>query len=66
MLATHPVLQQIMGITPNNTGRFGDVEKASRLSVRNKLTPPQKRFEELIAWFGEEVIRFEIYSPGKS
>ncbi len=36
MMAAHRVPPQMMGIIPNNTGGFGDVEKASRvLSATN-------------------------------
>lgn len=62
MLAAHRVPPQMMGIIPNNTGGFGDVEKASKVFVRNELMPLQKRFEELNSWLGEEVIRFEDYN----
>lgn len=61
MLGAHRVPPQIMGIMPNNVGGFGDVEKASRVYVHNELLPLQKRFEELIGWAGEEVIRFAPY-----
>jgi len=64
MLAAHRVPPQMMGIIPNNTGGFGDVEKASRVFVRNELIPLQKRFEELNFWLGEDVIRFEPYNLG--
>lgn len=37
---------------------FSDVEKASRVYVRNELLPFQKRQEELNQWIGEEVIHF--------
>lgn len=30
--------------------------------VRNELMPLQKRLEELNAWLGEEIIRFENYA----
>ena len=53
---------QMMGIIPNSTGGFGDVEKASRVFVRNELMPLQKRFEELNDWLGEDEIRFNEYS----
>ncbi|WP_311781302.1 MULTISPECIES: phage portal protein [Pantoea] len=66
MLAAHRVPPQMMGIIPNNTGGFGDVEKASKVFVRNELMPLQKRFEELNAWLGEEVIRFEPYTLDSS
>lgn len=54
----------MMGIIPNNTGGFGDVEKASRVFVRNELMPLQKRLQELNDWLDEEVIRFEAYDLG--
>lgn len=63
-MAKHRVPPQMMGIIPNNTGEFGDVEKASRVFVRNELIPLQKRLEELSSWPGEKVIRFAPYSLG--
>ncbi len=61
MMAAHRVPPQMMGIMPNNVGGFGDVEKASRVFVRNELTPLQKRLQELNDWLGEEVIKFTPY-----
>lgn len=61
MLAVHRVPPQMMGIIPNNTGGFGDVEKASRVFVRNELILLQKRFEELNDWLGDEIIKFSPY-----
>ena len=61
MLAAHRVPPQLMGIVPNNTGGFGDVEKASRVFVRNELIPLQKRMQELNDWLEDEIIRFEPY-----
>lgn len=49
-------------LMPNNVGGFGDVEKASRVFVRNELIPLQKRLQELNNWLGDEVIRFEPYT----
>ncbi|QNM96378.1 phage portal protein [Chitinimonas koreensis] len=60
-LAAHRVPAQLMGIMPNNTGGFGDVEKAARVFARNELQPLQDRMRELNDWFGDEVIRFEPY-----
>ncbi len=51
----------MMGIIPNNTGRFGDVEKASQVFVRNELRPLQERMKELNNWFKREVIKFNNY-----
>lgn len=64
MMAAHRVPPQMMGIMPINVGGFGDVEKASRVFVRNELMPLQKRLRELNDWLGDEVIRFEQYSLG--
>lgn len=64
MMAAHRVPPQMMGIMPSNVGGFGDVEKASRVFVRNELIPLQKRLQELNDWLGEEVMRFEDYNLG--
>jgi len=61
MMAAHRVSPQMMGIMPNNVGGFGDVEKASRVFVRNELMPLQKRIEELNVWLGEKIICFKSY-----
>ncbi|CDU34106.1 Putative uncharacterized protein [Escherichia coli D6-113.11] len=60
-MAAHRVPPQMMGIIPNNTGGFGDVEKASRVFTRNEIVPLQKRLLELNEWLGEEVVRFNPY-----
>lgn len=52
----------MMGIMPSNVGGFGDVEKASRVFVRNELIPLQKRLQELNDWLGEKIISFEPYT----
>lgn len=62
MLAAHRVPPQMMGIIPQNTGGFGDVEKAAKVFVRNELIPLQTKMKQLNDWCGEEVIRFEEYS----
>ena len=62
MMAAHRVPPQMMGIIPNNTGGFGDVEKASRVFVRNELIPLQERIKELNQWLGDEVIKFIKYT----
>lgn len=61
MLAAHRVPPQMMGIVPNNVGGFGDVEKASKVFVKNEITPLQERLSELNSWLGEEVISFRKY-----
>ncbi len=64
MMAAHRVPPQMMGIMPSNVGGFGDVEKASRVFVRNELIPLQKRLQELNDWLVEDVMRFEDYNLG--
>ncbi|MDC9607361.1 hypothetical protein [Xenorhabdus griffiniae] len=61
-LAAHRVPPPMMGIIPQNTGGFGDVEKAAKVFVRNELLPLQSKMKQLNDWLGEEVIRFEPYS----
>ena len=61
MMAAHRVPPQMMGIMPSNVGGFGDVEKASKVFVINKLIPLQKRFREINAWLGEKLIEFSPY-----
>lgn len=61
MLAVHRVPPQLMGIMPNNVGGFGDIEKASKVFVRNELIPLQARMKELNGWLSEEVITFRPY-----
>lgn len=60
-LAMQRVPPQLMGILPNNTGGFGDVEKAARVFAINELAPLQERLMEINDWVGEEVIRFKPY-----
>ncbi|XYK67817.1 phage portal protein [Serratia nematodiphila] len=61
LLSAHRVPPQMMGIIPNNTGGFGDVEKASQVFVRNELTPLQERMKEINLWLDTEVIKFKNY-----
>lgn len=64
LLAAHRVPPQLMGIIPNNTGGFGDAEKAASVFIANEIKPLQARFMELNEWIGEEVVRFKPYSLG--
>jgi len=61
LLSAHRVPPQMMGIIPNNTGGFGDVEKAAKVFVRNELVPLQERMKEMNEWVGKEVVRFTDY-----
>lgn len=60
-LAAHRVPPQLMGIVPNNTGGFGDAEKAAKVFNANEIAPLQARLMEVNDWIGEEVIRFKPY-----
>jgi len=62
LLSAHRVPPQMMGIIPNNTGGFGDVEKAAKVFVRNELVPLQERMKEINEWVGKEVVRFTEYA----
>lgn len=62
MMAAHRVPPQMMGIMPNNTGSFGDIEKKYKVFVRNELIPLQKRFDILNHWLGDKVFQFEEYN----
>ena len=61
-LAGHRIPPQLMGIIPQNTGGFGDVEKAARVFVANELEPLQATFMEINERMGEEIVRFRPYS----
>jgi capsid portal protein len=59
MMAAHRLPPQMMGIIPNNTGGFGDVEKTSRVFVRNELILLKEHLEELNSWFEYDLIKFK-------
>lgn len=61
VLAAHRVPPQLMGIIPNNTGGFGDVEKATKVFFVNEIIPLQERLKEINHRLGVEVIKFTPY-----
>lgn len=63
-LAGHRIPPQLMGIIPQNTGGFGDIEKAARVFVVNELEPLQEKFRQLNEIAGEEIVRFKPYDLG--
>lgn len=63
-LAGHRIPPQLMGIIPQNTGGFGDVEKAARVFVANELEPLQAMFEQINDYAGEPIVKFRPYSLG--
>lgn len=66
MLAAHRVPPQLMGIIPNNTGGFGDSEKAAAVFSANEIAPLQERMREVNEWIGDEVIRFKPYELARA
>ncbi|PKO48997.1 MAG: phage portal protein [Betaproteobacteria bacterium HGW-Betaproteobacteria-4] len=65
-LAMHRVPPQLMGIVPNNTGGFGDAEKAAAVFNANEIGYYQGRMRELNEWLGDEVIKFKPYELAKA
>ncbi|QOQ84354.1 MULTISPECIES: phage portal protein [Comamonas] len=66
VLAAHRVPPQLMGMMPNNTGGFGDVEKAAKVFARNELVPLQVRMKHAINdWAGVPACDFEAYMLGE-
>ncbi|TVZ39367.1 PBSX family phage portal protein [Alteromonadaceae bacterium 2753L.S.0a.02] len=61
-LAGHRVPPQLMGIIPNNTGGFGDAEKAARVFIEMELKPLQQYFLQLNDAAGIEIVKFDSYT----
>lgn len=67
VLAAHRVPPQLIGMLPNNTGGFGDVEKAAMVFARNEITTLQSDIAGSInAQAGREVVRFKPYQLNES
>lgn len=66
LLAAHRVPPQLMSVIPNNTGGFGDVEKAAKVFWVNEIMPLQESMKAVNDWLGEEVMRFEPYALASS
>lgn len=62
VLAAHRVPPQLMGIIPNNTGGFGDIEKAAKVFLAIEISPMQERLKEINQWLGFELITFKASS----
>lgn len=62
ILAAHRVPPQLMGMLPNNTGGFGDVEKAAMVFARNEIAPLQATMAHAInSQAGRTVCTFKPY-----
>jgi len=60
--AAHRVPPQLMGIIPNNTGGFGDANKAAQVFDATELESLRVMMSSVNEWIGEEVIRFKPYA----
>jgi PBSX family phage portal protein len=60
-LAGHRIPPALMGIVPNNTVGFGDIEKAARVFVINELKPLQEAFKQINDFAGEQIVTFDPY-----
>lgn len=58
MMAAHRVPPQMMGIMPSNVGGVGDVEKASKVFVRNELIPLQRIIKGFNDFINDDIINF--------
>lgn len=61
LLSAHRVPPQMMGISSENSGGFGDVEKAAKVFVRNELHSLQNRISDINEWIVIEVVKFKNY-----
>ncbi|MFT4091303.1 MAG: phage portal protein [Asticcacaulis sp.] len=63
VLAAHRTPPQMMGVIPANAGGFGDVTKADAVFYAREIKPIQRKLMGLNRWLGQDVIRFEDYTP---
>jgi len=61
-LAAHRVPPQLMGIIPNNTGGFGDANKAAQVFDATELESLRVMMTSVNEWAGDDVIRFKPYA----
>lgn len=61
-LAAHRVPPQLMGIVPNNTGGFGDAQKAAEVFDANEMECIRQTLLALNDWAKEEIVRFKPYA----
>lgn len=62
ILASVRIPPQLLGIIPNNTGGFGSISEAEKVTWYSEIIPLQNRIATpLNEWFGQEVIQFKSY-----
>jgi len=59
ILAAHRVPPVLMGITPKNTGGFGDPEKALKVFFLNEIFPLMEQFKVVNDFLGVNAIEFK-------
>lgn len=62
LLAVHRVPPVLMGIIPEGSSNFGDVEKAAEVFAINELLPVMHSLCAVNEWLGEEVVVFNDYA----
>lgn len=60
-LAGHRTPPQLIGVTPQNAGGFGDIEKAAKVFYYNEIIYYQNILKQINDILGIEVIRFNEY-----
>lgn len=60
-LAGHRIPPQLIGVTPQNAGGFGDIEKAAKVFYYNEILHYQNLLRQINEILGIEVIRFTKY-----
>jgi len=60
-LAGHRIPPQLMGVVPQNSGGFGDIEKAARVFYYNEIVYYQNLLKQINDRLGIEVIKFKEY-----
>ena len=58
----HRIPFQLMGGMPEGIGSVGDIEKVSKVFVRNELLSLQNMISEVNEWAGEEIVLFDEYN----
>ncbi len=61
-LAAHRVPPQLMGVMPNNTGGFGDANKAAQVFDATELESLRALAMYLNDWAGETIVQFNPYA----
>lgn len=59
MLAMHRMQPGLSGVTPNNTGGFGDIKKTMEVYYELEVVPLQKPFLEINEHLGVEAVKFK-------